>query len=97
MGIKRKYNIYESLIKSSLLYGAETWRITENNRKKLEAVEMDVFRRSLGISRRERVRNEEVRRRIGIDGYLTTDIERKQKPPNRKKNEEDPKRHGKKG
>ncbi|CAG9833888.1 unnamed protein product [Diabrotica balteata] len=39
---------------------------------------MDVFKRSLGISRRERVRNKEEIRRIGIDGYLTTDIERKQ-------------------
>ncbi|XP_072392161.1 uncharacterized protein [Diabrotica undecimpunctata] len=53
IGIKRKYNIYKTLIKSSLVYGAETWRITENNRKKLEAVEMDMFKRTLGISRKE--------------------------------------------
>ncbi|CAG9841217.1 unnamed protein product [Diabrotica balteata] len=33
IGKRRKHNIYESLIKSSLLYGAETWRITENNRR----------------------------------------------------------------
>jgi hypothetical protein len=28
---ERKLNIYNALIKSSLLYGAETWRLTEIN------------------------------------------------------------------
>ncbi|XP_030757399.1 uncharacterized protein LOC115883217 [Sitophilus oryzae] len=77
-GKKRKINIYQTLVKSSLLYGAETWRITEANRKKLEAVEMDAYRRTLGISRRDRVRNEEIQERIGIEGSLATDIERQQ-------------------
>lgn len=75
---KLKINIYETLVKSSLLYGAESWRITEANRRKLEAVEMDAFRRTLGVSRRDRVPNEEIRQRIGIEGSLTTDIEQKQ-------------------
>ncbi|XP_072398212.1 uncharacterized protein [Diabrotica undecimpunctata] len=57
---------------------AETWRITENNRRKLVAVEMNAFRRSVGVSRRERIRNDEIRQRMGVDGSLTTDIERKQ-------------------
>ncbi|XP_072389271.1 uncharacterized protein [Diabrotica undecimpunctata] len=39
---------------------------------------MDVFRRSLDISCRKTVRNEKIRRRIVVDGYLTSDIERKQ-------------------
>ena len=28
-----KLNIYNALIKNSLLYGSETWRLTENNKK----------------------------------------------------------------
>jgi len=28
----RKLNIYNALIKSSLLYRSETWRLTENNK-----------------------------------------------------------------
>lgn len=78
IGKQRKYNIYETLIKSCLTYGAETWKITEQNRRKLEATEMDVFRRSLGISRRDRIRNDDVRQRMGIDGSIMTDIEQKQ-------------------
>ena len=38
---ERKLNIYNALIKSSLLYGSETWRLTENNKRRVEATEMD--------------------------------------------------------
>lgn len=35
----------ETLMKSSLLYGAETWRVTDKYmKKKTEAVEMDTMR-----------------------------------------------------
>jgi len=32
-------NIYNVLIKSSLLYGSETWRLTENHKRRVEATE----------------------------------------------------------
>ena len=51
---ERKLNIYNALIKSSLLYGSETWRLTENKRQ-VEATEMDALRRSSRISRKERI------------------------------------------
>jgi hypothetical protein len=50
---ERKLNIYNALIKSSILYGSETWRLTESNRRRVEATEMDAMRRSPGISRKE--------------------------------------------
>jgi len=34
---ERKLNIYNVLLKSSLLYGSETWRLTENNKRRVEA------------------------------------------------------------
>ena len=49
----RKLNIYNALIKSSLLYGSETWRLTENNKRRVEATEMDALRRSSRISRKK--------------------------------------------
>lgn len=75
---KRKFNIYEAIIKSILTYGAETWRLTEKNKRKIEAVEMDAIRRSMRISRKERVRNDEIRRRMGVEGTVVQDIERQQ-------------------
>ena len=46
---ERKLNNYNALIKSSLLYGSETWRLTENNKRRVEATEMDALRRSSRI------------------------------------------------
>jgi hypothetical protein len=45
--------MYNALIKSSLLHGAETWRLTENNKRRVEATEMVALRRSSRISRKE--------------------------------------------
>ena len=39
-------NIYNALIKSSLLCGSETWRLTENNKRRVEATDMDALTRS---------------------------------------------------
>jgi len=46
---ERKLNIYNALIKSSLLCGSKTWRLTENNKRRVEATEMDTLRRSSRI------------------------------------------------
>jgi len=54
-------NIYNALIKNSLLYGSETWRLTENNKRRVEATEMDTLRRSSRISRKDRIRNVTIR------------------------------------
>jgi hypothetical protein len=54
---ERKLNIYNVLIKSSLLYDSETWRLTENNKRRVEATEMDALRRSSRISRKGRIKS----------------------------------------
>ena len=59
-------NIYNALIKSSLLYGSETWRLTENNKRQVEATEMDALRRSSRISRKEINRNVTIRQQNGL-------------------------------
>ena len=66
---KRKLNIYNVLIESSLLYGSETWKLTENNKRRVEATEMDVLRRSSRMSRKERIeriRTVTIRQQIGL-------------------------------
>jgi hypothetical protein len=57
------------LIKSRLLYGSETWRLTENNKIRVEA-EMDALRRSSRISRKERIRNITLRQQIGLEEII---------------------------
>ena len=64
---ERKLNNYNVLIKSSLLCGSETLRLTENNKRRVEATEMDAVRRSSRISRKERIRNVTMRQQIGLE------------------------------
>jgi len=71
-------NIYNALIKSSLLYDSETWRLTENNKRRVEATEMGALRRSSRISRKERIRNVTIRQQIGLVELIVKEIEQNQ-------------------
>ena len=75
---ERKLNIYNVLIKSSLLYGSETWRLKENNKRRVKATEMDALRRSSRISRKERIRNVTIRQQIGLEETIIKEIEQNQ-------------------
>ena len=61
-----------------MLYGSETWRLTENNQRRVEATEMDALRRSSRISRKERNRNVNIRQQIGLEETIIKEIERNQ-------------------
>src|SRR5215470_6852449 len=71
---ERKFNIYNALIKSSLFYGSETWRLTENNKRRVEAA----LRRSSRISRKERIRNVTIRQQIRLEETIIKEIEQNQ-------------------
>jgi hypothetical protein len=66
------------LIKSSLLYGSETWRLTEGNKRRDEAIEMDDLRRSSTISRKDKIRNETIRQQIGLEETVIKETEQNQ-------------------
>jgi hypothetical protein len=71
-------NIYNALIKSSLSYGSETRRLTENNKRLVETTEMDALRKSSRISRKERIRNVTIRQQIGLEETIIKEIEQNQ-------------------
>jgi len=54
-----KIKFYESLVISTLLYGAESWPLSVTQMKKLEAAHYKFQRRLLGITWRDKVRNED--------------------------------------
>ena len=70
--------VYTSLVRSvTTTYGAEVWDIKVKNRGRLLGTEMDFLRRSCGLTRTDRVRNEEIRRRMSMDGDLIDEIQKK--------------------
>jgi hypothetical protein len=75
---ERKLNIYNALIKSSLLCGSETWILIETNKRRVEATKMDALRRSSRISRKERIKNVTIRQQIGPEETIVKQTEQNQ-------------------
>ena len=70
MGIKAKKCLYEAVIVPTALYGAEAWGMRSAERRKVNVLDMKCLRSLVGVSRMDRVRNEEMRRRAGIEKEL---------------------------
>ena len=82
--LRSKIRLMRSLVTSIFLYACESWTLNKELERKICAFEMRCFRRLLGISYRDRVRNEEVenkiRQEIGpFEKTLTTIKKRKLK------------------
>ena len=53
--------LFEGVIVPTALYGAEAWGMRSAERRKVNVLEMKCLRSLVGVSRMDRVRNEEVR------------------------------------
>ena len=54
--------IYEAIIRPALTYGGECWAMKVTNTRKIATTEMRMLRGIIGVSRRDHMRNEEIRR-----------------------------------
>src|SRR6187551_1651936 len=62
---------------SVMLYGAETWTLRREDIKRIEAMEMWLWRRMEGVRWEDRVTNEEVLKRIGEKRQVIRDIKKR--------------------
>ncbi len=62
MGINTKSRLYDGIVVSTALCEAETWNVREAERNRLDIFEMRCLRSMAGVTRMDRVRNEEVRK-----------------------------------
>jgi hypothetical protein len=69
--------IYYIMLKNVLIYGAETWRLYEDDRRRINATEMDALRRSARISKLDRKINEYIRGKMDAQDMILEDITRK--------------------
>ena len=67
--------LYEGVIAPTALYMAEAWGKSSAERRKVNVVEMKYLRSLIRVSRMDRVRNEEVRRRARIERELASRAE----------------------
>ena len=72
LGINTKKCLYEEVIVPKALYGAEAWGMRSAERMKVNVLELKCLRSFVGVSRIDKVRNEEVHRRAGIERELAS-------------------------
>ena len=74
-----KKRIIKALVWSVALYGCETWTLRMDEKRRLEALEMWLWRRMEKISWTEHISNDEVFRRVGEKRILLDKIVERQK------------------
>ena len=72
LGIKAKKCLNEGVIVPTALYGGEPWCMRSAERRKVNVLEMKCLRSLVGVSGMDKGRNEEVRRRAGIERELAS-------------------------
>jgi len=73
MNLELKKRIMKCLVLSVALYAAETWTLTQTDRR-LEAFEMWIWRRMEKISWLDKVTNEDVVRKVNKDMQILNSI-----------------------
>ena len=64
--LRLKAKVYEAIIRPAMTYGSECWAMKVTIKRKVATTEMRMLRGILGVSRREHMRNEDIRRILNI-------------------------------
>jgi len=64
----------KSLVWSVALYAAETWTLTQTDRRRLEAFEMGIWKRMEIINWLDKVTNEEFLKRVNVHRQILNSI-----------------------
>ena len=75
---KTKTHIYHAIVKSTITYAAETSCVKAKTVAKLNSTEMDFWRRSARISRKDKIRNTIIKQKMNVTRSLLDDIKTKQ-------------------
>ena len=77
VNVRAKRELYERVVVPTVMYGSEAWGLRVKERRKLDVMEMRCLRSMCGVTRMDRLRNEVVRERVGVDEKLSERVDRK--------------------
>ena len=77
IGLKRRIRIYDTLVKSILLYNSETWGISKTQEKQLDAFHRQQLRRILNVKWKDKLANILVYRRCDTEPLSLQIVERR--------------------
>jgi len=70
VSLKLKGKVYATCVRSTMIYGSETWVLNMEQQQRLERVEMRMVRWMCGVSLRERKTNDDLRKMMGIESVM---------------------------
>ena len=65
-----KIRIYNTILKPIIMYGSEVWVLTTKTGSAVQVAEMRVLRIVRGVTRRDRLRNKDIRRTLQLEPVL---------------------------
>ena len=71
MPMRLKAKIYSTMVRPVMTYGSECWGLKKKDERKLNTTEMRMLRMMLGVSLKDKLGNEEVRRRTTVNSVET--------------------------
>jgi cysteinyl-tRNA synthetase len=74
---KTKMTVYQTIFRPVLTFGSESWVMTERQKNRMQAIEMKSHRTTLGITKKDHKRNDDIREELRIES-ITTTIEKNQ-------------------
>ena len=63
--LKRK--VYSSMVRSAMVYGLETVAVTKKQVEEMEVAEMKMLRFAMGVTRKDKIRNEHIRSTVKVE------------------------------
>jgi hypothetical protein len=70
--------LYNGMVKRVLIYGAETCSLYDDDRRRINAIEVNALRQSARISKLDRKTNEYIRGKMDAQDMILDDITREQ-------------------
>ena len=76
MPMRLKAKIYTTIVRPVMTYGSEGWGLKKKDERKLYTAEMRMLRMMLGVTLKDKLRNEEVRRTMTVKTSVVKIVER---------------------
>ena len=65
-----KVTIYKTILRPIVTYGSESWTLITATKSKIQVAEMQVLRLIKGVTRRNRLRNKDIRKELDVKSIL---------------------------